>query len=95
LELSYENNGKNYQSGIGTGYYISTNSYITTYDRRIGGATWNLGRNSVYTTSVTLTIPSNLSPGTNYWIGAVIDENNSINEAVEWNNATYIPIRVQ
>jgi len=95
LELTYENNGKSQQNGVQTGYFISTNNYISTWDRRIGGASWNLGRGNVFTTEVTLTIPSNLTPNTNYWIGAVVDENGAINEAVEWNNATYVPIRVQ
>lgn len=94
-EFTYENNGANTQNGIVAGYYISTNDYISTLDRRIGGATWNLGRGNVLTTTVTLTIPNDLSLNTNYWLGVVIDENNAISEAVEANNATYIPIRVQ
>jgi len=95
LELSYENMGKNTQNNIGVGYYISTNDIITTLDRRIGGASFNLSRGDVHTAKVTLTIPSDLTANTNYWIGAVIDEDNNISEAVEWNNATYIPLRVQ
>lgn len=93
-EFTYENNGGNTQNGIATGYFISTNDIISTGDRRIGGATWNLSRGNVLTTTVTLTIPSNLSAGTAYWLGVVIDENNRIGEAVEANNATYIPIFV-
>lgn len=95
LELTYENNGKTTQNNVGVGYYISTNDLITTLDRRIAGGSFDLGRNDVYTTKVTLTIPSDLTANTNYWIGAVIDEDGNISEAVEWNNATYIPLRVQ
>ncbi len=94
-EFTYENNGASFQSNIATGYYISTNDLISTGDRRIGGASWNLARDNVLTTTVNLTIPSNLTPNTNYWLGVVIDENNAIGESVESNNATYIPIRVQ
>lgn len=94
-EFSYENNGANTQNGVGTGYFISTNDTISTWDRRIGGASWNLGRGNVMTTTVTLTIPNDLAQNTNYWLGVVVDEGGGIAEAVESNNATYIPIRVQ
>ncbi|MBB5519875.1 hypothetical protein FHS62_002702 [Amphiplicatus metriothermophilus] len=94
-EFTYENNGKSYQSNVKVGYYVSTNDLITTYDRRIGGSTFTLGRNDVYTTTKTLVIPNDLSANTNYWLGVIVDEDNSISEAVGWNNAAYIPIRVQ
>ncbi len=93
-EFTYENNGKSFQSNIATGYFISTNDTISTGDRRIGGATWNLARDNVLTTTVTLTIPNDLPHNTAFWLGVVIDENNHIAEAVESNNATYIPIFV-
>lgn len=95
LELSYENNGKSYQGNVKVGYFVSTNDYISTWDRRIGGSTFTLGRNDVYTTTKTLTIPGDLDTSRNYWLGAVVDETGSITEAVEWNNATYVPIRVE
>lgn len=94
-EFTYENNGANFQSDVATGYYVSTNDLITTVDRRIGGGSWNLARGDVLTTTVTLTIPSDLTVNTNYWLGVVIDENGAISENVESNNATYIPIRVE
>ncbi|MGF1673448.1 MAG: hypothetical protein ACFCUV_07155, partial [Rivularia sp. (in: cyanobacteria)] len=77
------------------GFYISTNDIISTGDQRIGGTTLTLGRDNVYTARNTVTIPSSLQRNRNYWLGVVVDENNSINENVEWNNATYIPIRVE
>ncbi len=70
---------------------MTTNDFISTFDRRIRGACFDLGRGDVYTTTVTLTIPNNLSTNTGYGVGAVIDENNTIAEAVEWNNATLHP----
>jgi len=93
-EFTYENMGAHFQAGLVTGYYISTNDLITTFDRRIGGAIWNLARDNVLTTSVTLTIPADLQHGRAYWLGVIIDENNAVAEAVETNNATYIPIWV-
>jgi hypothetical protein len=93
-EFTYENNGANTKSGVQTGYYISTNDYISTVDRKIGSASYTLSRDNVYTATVNLVIPTDLAPGTNYWLGAIIDDNGAIPEAIEYNNATYIPIRV-
>lgn len=94
VEFTYENNGSSTRNGLVTGYYVSTNNLITTLDRRIGGATWNLARDNVLTTSVTVTIPNDLTSNRAYWVGVVIDENNAVSESVESNNATYIPIWV-
>jgi hypothetical protein len=93
-EFTYENNGANTHTGIQTGYYISTNDLITTLDRKIGSASFDLSRDVVFTSTVDLVIPSDLTPDTNYWLGVIIDDNNIIPEAVESNNATYVPIRV-
>jgi len=94
-EFTYENNGTNTQSNVSVGFYISTNDIISTLDQRIGGTTLTLARDNVFTILTTLTIPSTLSANTNYWLGAIIDENGRIAESAEWNNATYVPIRTQ
>lgn len=93
-EFTYENNGANTQNGVQAGYYISTNDLITTFDTKIGSGSFNLSRGNVYTTTVNLVIPNNLTSGTNYWLGVVLDDNGAVAESVESNNATYIPIRV-
>jgi hypothetical protein len=93
-EFTYENNGASTQNGVQVGFYISTNATISTSDRRIGGTTLNLARNDVFTSRTTVTIPSDLVSAANYWLGVIIDENDSISEMAEWNNATYIPIRI-
>lgn len=93
LELTGENNGKSNQN-VKIAYYISTNSTISTADRLIGTGSLTLNRNQPYTFKRTLTIPGDLTSGTNYWIGAVVDYDNAVVETVSSNNATYIPIRV-
>ncbi len=93
LELTYENSGKNTQS-VSVGYFISTNSLITTADTRIGTGGVTLSRDGVFTTKTTLVIPNTLVSGQKYWIGAIIDDNNAVAEITESNNATYIPIKV-
>jgi hypothetical protein len=93
LELSYENNGKTTRTED-IGFYVSTNPLITTSDRLVGTTSMTLSRNSVYTTWRYVTIPSNLTRGANYWVGAIIDRNGSLGEMTEANNATYLPIRI-
>ena len=93
LELTAENNGKSSQSPQ-IGYYISTNNIISTGDRNIGTGSLTLNRNIPYTFTRTLSIPSNLNSGQYYWIGAVIDNNNAINESTGTNNSTYLRIYV-
>ena len=92
VELTFENNGNNYQYED-VAYYVSTNSYISTWDTQIASRNLSLSPDSVYTSSYTVTVPSNLSCSTNYWLGAVIDKNGSLSERLGWNNASYIPIR--
>lgn len=94
VQFTYENNGANTQSGVKVGFYVSTNNLITTYDDRLGGTTMTLGRNSVYTTEHSVSLPSTLTSGEYYWIGAIIDEEDNVSEEVEWNNATRLPIKV-
>jgi hypothetical protein len=92
-EYTYENNGATTQNNVAVGFYISTNDLITTDDQRIGGITLTLSRDNVVTTTATVTIPATLPGDRNFWLGAIIDETGAIDEIVEWNNATYIPIR--
>ena len=93
-EFTYENNGSSTRD-TQVRYYISTNSTISTGDRQIASAPFTLARNDVYTTTVNLTIPNDLTVGQNYWLGAIIDPTNALAEINESNNAAYIGIRIQ
>ena len=93
LELTYENNGNNYQYED-IGYYVSTNDLITTVDTLLTTSNLGLSPDNVYTITKTLTIPSNLSCSTDYWLGAIIDKDSTLVEFNESNNATYVPINV-
>lgn len=95
-EFTLENNGKTTQTNISFGMYISTNDFISTGDRRIGGGTFgSLSSDDVHTTTIATAIPGDLIVGQNYWLGIIIDEDNSISEVNGANNMTYIPIRIQ
>jgi hypothetical protein len=93
VEFSYENNGASKQDPVEIGFYLSDNSAITTYDQRLRGAAISVARNGVWTTNYTVNLPNDLQPNTDYWIGVIIDEDDSINEFDESNNATYIGLR--
>lgn len=93
IELTFENNGNSYQYED-VGYYVSTNNIISTWDNLLATRNLGLSPDNVYTSSYPVTIPNNLKCSTNYWLGAVIDKNRSLAEFHEWNNASYIPIRI-
>jgi hypothetical protein len=94
LEFTYENNGKDTQT-VNTGWYVSSNDIISTGDRLLATNTGMvLSRGDVMTYKRTVTIPSDLVSGRNYWVGTIVDNNNAVADAVRSNNATYIPIRV-
>lgn len=96
-EFTYENNGATTQYDVVVGFYVSSDENITTSDTRIGGKTISsLSRGDVYTNSgTTITIPSSLASGQDYYLGAIIDENNQVTETTGLNNASYIPIRTR
>lgn len=94
VELTWENQGKTTQTRT-AGWYISPNSIISAYaDSRFATATFTLARGDVYTIKTTLRIPSNLTSGQTYYLGAIIDYNNQLSETVEDNNKAYHIIRV-
>ncbi len=93
VEFTYENNGVSYQPGIEIGFYLSTNDYITTHDRLLRTASINLARDTVWTTTHRVTLPSDLDPNQDYHIGVIVDHDDSIDESWERNNATYIGLR--
>ena len=94
-EFTIENNGKQTHNDVTYGIYISTNDYISSGDLRVGGGTFgSVHPADVYTTTLGVTIPSTLNAGQNYWLGIIVDDNNSISEVSGSNNRAYIPIRV-
>lgn len=94
LELTYENMGRSSPLTPRVAYFLSRDALITTTDKRLTAISMKLPRDRVYTYRKTLTIPNNLTTGKNYWLGAVIDPAGRIEERYEWNNASYVGIRV-
>lgn len=94
VEFSFENNGKTTQNAMRVRYYVSTNNVISPTDTELASARIDVGRNTVYTRVQSVTIPNDLSSGTVYYLGAVIDPDYELAEMVESNNATYLPIKI-
>ncbi|MBZ0258188.1 matrixin family metalloprotease, partial [bacterium] len=90
VEFTYENNGASKQDHVDVGFYLSDNSLITTHDRHLRNAGISVARNNVWTTNYNIALPNDLQPNTDYWIGVIIDRDDSISEFDESNNATYI-----
>lgn len=98
VEFTYENNGAHAQDDVAVGFYLSDDSIINTQDTRIGGTSIDLPLGHVQEARHDVTLPTSMVSGQRYWIGAIVDESDNINEnmgfSMEWNNATYIPIVV-
>ena len=94
VEFTYENNGENTQS-FNVGFYISTNSTISTSDTRFATRRIDsMGRGDVFTSRTTVTIPSNLTSGVTYYLGVIVDYDNALTEVDGSNNAAYHIIRI-
>lgn len=93
-EFTIENNGASGQT-VDVGYFLSTNDTITPMDRRLGGTQITVTPDDVWTREFTISLPNDLDPNTNYWVGLIVDETNNVNEFDGSNNATYIGIRTR
>ena len=93
MEITLENNGEKNTESVPTGFYLSTNSIISKYDRLLATYTFILGRGSPYETTRTVTIPADVTPG-NYFLGVYVDHQDDIPEVTVANNVAYYPIKV-
>ena len=73
------------------GFYLSTNSTISTQDIIIGNCTFSsLGAGATNTCSGPLTLSTSLSPGI-YRGGAIVDDQGQVDESDECNNSLAAP----
>ena len=81
------NQGAGAASGFLVWMYLSTDATITTADTFLGyRSVGSLAAGASNTASSSVTIPSNLKPGT-YYYGAIADRYNEVGESSETNNA--------
>jgi hypothetical protein len=91
--FTYENEGETTQT-VNLGFYISTNSTISTGDRLIGTGWVTEARGNVHTVTTTIGIPGDLTSGSTYYLGVIIDYDNALSETDSSNNAAYHIIKV-
>lgn len=92
VEFTNENNGATTHD-VRIGYYLSTNSYITTKDQQLKTSPSKMTPDTPYTVKRRVTLPAALAAGV-YYLGKIVDDNNRVSETNETDNASYIPIRV-
>ena len=94
FEYTLENNGKQDENNVRGGLYISTNDWISKYDRLIATNVWPsiAAQGAAYTFLFEITIPNDLQRGRVYWVGYIIDDNNTVHEKTGKNNAAYVPV---
>ncbi|MDZ7785301.1 MAG: CARDB domain-containing protein [Halioglobus sp.] len=94
MELTFENNGEKNTESPDIGFYLSTNSIISSGDTLLRTDTgYSLGRNTPYEVTENVTIPIDTEPG-NYFLGAFVDHDNLITETTGGNNVAYYPVTV-
>ena len=87
IASTVSNSGSSNARATTVGFYLSTDDVVTTGDILLGSrATSTLATGASDSASLTITIPTSLSPGT-YYLGAVVDINNSEAETNEDNNS--------
>lgn len=92
--FGFENNGL-WPTNMDIGYYISTDPTITTSDSLLATVRLNpMYRDTVDYRSHTLTIPTTLSVGQDYYLGVIIDYNKRLQETDETNNVAYVGFRI-
>ncbi|MEZ5573848.1 MAG: CARDB domain-containing protein [Halioglobus sp.] len=94
MELTIENNGEKNTESFHMGFYLSTNSIISTGDTLLGTDNGYIqSRNAPYEVNETVTIPIGTAPG-NYYLGAYVDHDFLIPEVTSANNIAYYPVTV-
>ncbi|GAB5453517.1 MAG: hypothetical protein Hals2KO_38450 [Halioglobus sp.] len=93
LEFTLENNGEMDSETPNVGYYLSSNSNISSSDTLILATSTTLTRNTPNEITQTLTIPLATVPG-DYFLGVYVDHDDLISEVTGLNNVAYYPIRI-
>lgn len=92
VEFTYENLGTATES-FNVGLYASRSGVITTRDLLLREVPMTLSPDTAYTRTISVTVPDTLLPNTDYAIGVIVDNRNTVNERRERNNASYIHVR--
>jgi hypothetical protein len=89
VEFTFENNGSTLQPAVHVAFFLSRDTLISFGDRLLAEADLELARNDVYTRRQTIDLPGDLTSGDTYYVLAVVDPWNVIEEIYEDNSITY------
>jgi hypothetical protein len=92
VEFTYENNGGFSLSAPMSHIVFSTNRTITTRDQLFVAHRIPMIKDRPLTRTFLIRIPQDARPGSRYYIGAIIDAENTLTEVTKRNNSSYIPI---
>jgi hypothetical protein len=92
VEFTFENVSATVES-FKVRYYLSLDDNITTGDIAIGEVTLTMNPFGQWTYPAQLTIPTYVATDRHWWIGAIVDPDNAVFEADEF-NATYTSIHL-
>jgi hypothetical protein len=95
VEFTFENNGLNSIRSLATDIVLSSNRIITSLDRVLFEANVPFTRNTPLTRAFLVRVPPELTSGTRWYIGAIVDAHNTIAEFDKRNNATYFPVQIR
>ena len=94
MELTVENNGEKNTESFHTGFYLSSNSIISTSDTFLSEDTgYVMTRNVPYEVLEPVTIPIDTPPGS-YFLGAYANHDFQFGEVTYQNNVAYYPVEV-
>jgi hypothetical protein len=92
MEATFENNGEMGTEYPLVSYYLSTNSVISILDTLLHATGYTLGRNTPFeNTQAGLIIPVD-TPAGDYFVGVMVDSDNTIPETTDRNNIAHYPI---
>ena len=77
-------------------WYLSVNNIISTADIKVGSNSGAFEPAGGFTTwSRTITIPSSVTFGTEYFLGTIVDYDDRVSERYGTNNATYMARKIK
>jgi hypothetical protein len=94
-EFTVENNGK-FLNYTRLHYYLSNDAWISPTDRYLTKTKHQRIRpNKPWLSWKEVNIPQNLISGRTYYLGVIVDSEDKISEVAEFNNRTYVAIKVK
>ncbi len=94
VDFTVGNKGKQTIGEVSYGVYFSSDKTINNTDTLArAGSFWNFGR-SHQRLSRSVTVPNSLSLNTKYYVGVIVDYNNTLSEDNHYNNSSYLNYEV-